>query len=70
MSGVNRVGLVLLKVKGVVVPQWYTGNPDPTCTFVMQKGSLSPRVLPNGTQAISIETCIGLRLPGYHLGVP
>ena len=35
-------------------PQWYPGNLNPICTLVMQKGSLSPRVLPNGTQAISI----------------
>ena len=29
------------------------------CTLVMQKGSLSPRVLPNGTQAIPIlRTCM------------
>ena len=35
-------------------PQWYPGNLNPICTLVMQKGSLAPRVLPNGTQAISI----------------
>ena len=35
-------------------PQWYPGNLNPICTLVMQDGSLSPRVLPNGTQAISI----------------
>ena len=29
-------------------------NLNPICTLVMLKGSLSPRVLPNGTQAISI----------------
>ena len=37
--------------EGVVVtqgtPQWYPGNLNPICTLVMQKGSLSPRVLPN-----------------------
>ena len=52
--------------EGVVVtlgtPQWYPGNLNPMqvwvldClgTIVWQKGSLSPWVLPNGTQAISI----------------
>ena len=49
--------MYISNAEGVIVtlgtPQWYPGNLNPICTLVMQKG-LSPRVLPNGTQAISI----------------
>ena len=50
--------MYISNAEGVVVtqgtPKWYPGNLNPICTLVMQEGSLSPRVLPNGTQAISI----------------
>ena len=50
--------MYISNAEGVVVtqgtPQWYPGNLNPICTLAMQKGSLSPSVLPSGTHVIVI----------------
>ena len=55
--------MYISNAEGVVViqgtPQWYPGNLNPIYTLVIQKGLLSPRVLLNGTQAISILCTLG-----------
>ena len=57
-GNLNPICTSVTNAEAVIVtqgtPQWYQGNLNPVCTLVMQKGSLSPGILPNCTQEISI----------------